>query len=279
MLVEKPGANRPEDFFELHEKLKAYPDIIVEYGWEMHYAEVIVWIRGIVSGGVLGQVTTSRWHGGTPSGGGLALWQRQEGTLGGVMYMDGSHTVEGIISVFGVPRSVCASVRKLSEGDKHLIVNCWYGMREGQLDPAEVSVAVGTVGYEDIGSVILECETHNVVADFTAWQPTDWREDWGTHMYGTNGALHGVLNPPQCHVQLREGRGRFPAGRTEMRTELAPGVNNQPAYFRRQLESLLRRVEDCSRVEIVGLQTQSKLMKVLQAFYKSAEDRRFVDIT
>lgn len=93
LLLEKPGATHPKHIFDLVEDLKAYPDLIVEWGWEMHYAEVMDVVRDLVRKQALGHITTSHWHGGTPSGGGVELWQRQTGTLGGIVYMDCTHTL------------------------------------------------------------------------------------------------------------------------------------------------------------------------------------------
>ncbi|KIW10637.1 hypothetical protein PV08_11601 [Exophiala spinifera] len=286
LLLEKPGATHPSHLFSLVESLKAYPDLVVEWGWEMHYAEAMDFVRDIVRTGALGQITTSHWHGGTPSGGGMEIWQRQKDTLGGFLYMDGSHTLEAIVDVFGLPRSVSASVRKLvaraSDSDSgpetHPIVSCWYDMHTGELDPTTTRFAVGEMPYEDIASVILEYDSHNVVADFTAWEPTDWCADWGINVYGTNGAVHGVLNPPKCEVTLRDARAGYGEGVTRMATEKPQGVSNQLGYYTRQIDLFFDRVVKGVETESAGVDIQVKLMKVLDAIYKSAKERRFVDI-
>ncbi|EXJ83489.1 hypothetical protein A1O1_07112 [Capronia coronata CBS 617.96] len=279
LLLEKPGATRPEQIFKLAHELKKWPDLIVEYGWEMHYAEVMDVVRDLVRTGALGEITTSHWHGGTPSGAGMELWQRQRDTLGGFLYMDASHTLEAIVDVFGLPASISASVRKLPPGAKHPIVSCWYDMHEEELDPATTEFAVGQLPYEDVGSVILEYATHNVVADFTAWEPTDWCADWRIDIYGTNGAFHGVLNPPKGGINLRAGRGGYGSGVTEMPTQKPKGVSNQIGYYTRQIDLLLQRIADTNvQTECASVDAQVKLMKVLQAIYTSARERRFVDI-
>lgn len=280
LLLEKPGATHPEHAFRLISELNRYPDLVVEYGWEMHYAETMDWVRDIVRKGVLGDITTSHWHGGTPSGGGMELWQRQQDTLGGFLYMDASHTLEAIVDVFGLPQSISASVRKLPKGSKHPIVSCFYDMHQEALSPT-TEYAVGELPYEDIGSVIMEYETHNVVADFTAWEPTDWCADWGINIYGTNGAFHGVLNPPDCQVALRSSKAGYKKGVTHMSTEKAKGLSNQLGYYTRQIDLFLQRVtnkNDARSTECAGLDGQVKLMKVLQAIYLSAKGRRFVDL-
>ncbi|KAH8901531.1 putative oxidoreductase [Thozetella sp. PMI_491] len=280
LLLEKPGATHPQHIFDLVEDLKQYPDLIVEWGWEMHYAEVMDVVRDLVQKQTLGQITTSHWHGGTPSGGGLELWQRQQGTLGGFLYMDGSHTVEAIVDVFGLPRRVCASIRKLPKAQEtHPIVSCWYDMDKEELDTATTEFAVGCMMYEDIGSAILEYDTHNVVADFTAWEPTDWCVDWGIDIYGTNGTFHGVLNPPVGQVMLRREKDGFKQGKTDITTIKEQGVTNQAGYYTRQIDLLLQRVKNPGHeTECAGPAIQVKLMKVLQAMYDSASQGKFVSI-
>ncbi|KAL6246792.1 hypothetical protein RBB50_006099 [Rhinocladiella similis] len=279
LLLEKPGATHPSHLFSLVESLASYPDLIVEWGWEMHYAEAMDFVRDLVRTDALGQITTSHWHGGTPSGGAMEIWQRQKDTLGGFLYMDASHTLEAIVDLFGLPKSVSASVRKLPlASEPHPIVNCWYDMHKGELDPRTTRFAVGELPYEDIGSVILEYDSHNVVADFTAWEPTDWCADWGINIYGTNGAFHGVLNPPKCEVMLREGRGKYGAGVTRMTTQKPEGVTNQVGYYNRQIDLFFERVVKGVKTECAGVENQVKLMKVLDGIYKSAKERRFVDI-
>ncbi|KAJ9149880.1 Oxidoreductase [Pleurostoma richardsiae] len=277
LLLEKPGATHPREIYALVEDLKTYPDLIVEWGWEMHYAEVMDVVRSLVRKDTLGQITTSHWHGGTPSGGGMELWQRQPGTLGGFLYMDGAHTIEAIVDVFGLPGRVCASIRKLPKGEKHKIVSCWYDMERDELDPS-TEFAVGEMPYEDIGSVILEYETHNVVADFTAWEPTDWCVDWGINIYGTNGTFHGVLNPPVAEVMLREGKDGYKKGKTQMTTELDKGVTNQLGYYKKQIDLFLRRTRTGEKTESAGVEVQVPLMKIMEAIYASSREGKFKGI-
>lgn len=278
LLLEKPGGTQPSHVFKLIEELQQRPEIVVEFGWEMHYAEVMDFVRDITKKGALGDITTSHWHGGTPSGGSVELWQRQEDSLGGCVYCDGSHTIEAIVDVFGLPKSVSASIRKLPPKPKHPIVTCYYDMHEEQLDPATAAFAIGELRYEDIGSVILEYDDHNVVADFTAWEPTDWCEDWGINIYGTNGAFHGVLNPPKGELRLRAAKGGYSEGVTSIVPEKPEGVSNQVAYYTKQIDLFLKRVKEGVQTESSGIDIELKLMKVLQAIYTSAKERRFIDI-
>ena len=178
-----------------------------------------------------------------------------------------------------MPIRVCASIRKLPKSDeKHPIVSCWYDMDKDELDPSTTEFAVGDLMYEDIGSVILEYDTHNVVADFTAWEPTDWCQDWGINLYGTNGTFHGVLNPPVGQIMLRQEKAGYKQGKTDIATLKEQGVSNQVGYYTRQLDLLLRRTRTGEETESAGLPIQMKLMKVMDAMYSSAEQGRFITI-
>jgi hypothetical protein len=49
------------------------PGLAVELGYEMHYSETLGFARKVVKEGVLGDITTARFHGGCPSGAGMDL--------------------------------------------------------------------------------------------------------------------------------------------------------------------------------------------------------------
>ena len=181
------------------------------------------------------------------------------------------------MDVFGLPNRVCASIRKLPKSsEKHPIVSCWYDMDKDELDPATTEYAVGELPYEDIGSCILEYETHNVVADFTAWEPTDWCQDWGINLYGTNGTFHGVLNPAVGQITLRSDKAGYKQGKTEITPEKGEGVSNQVGYYARQIDLLLRRAKTGEKTVSAGLPIQLNLMKVVEAMYASAEQGKFI---
>jgi predicted dehydrogenase len=244
----------------------------------MHYAEVMDFARSLVREGTLGEITTSHFHGGCPSGAGAELWSRLDTNPGGLIYEEGCHTLENIIDLFGLPNAVSASVRKLPPGRPHPIISCFYDMDRQALDPKTTMMAVGDIFHEDIGSVILEYELQNVLADFTSWEPTYWCEDWTIDIYGTNGVFHGTVNPPRETLILREARDGFPQANSSMPTEQEKGVRNEKSYYARQIDLFLKRSMEYVDTEKCDMYNQVKLMKVLQAIYKSAKDRKFIEL-
>jgi hypothetical protein len=86
--LEKPGAAIPEDFYALAKEIECKrPGLAVELGYEMHYSEALGFARKVVKEGVLGDITTARFHGGCPSGAGMDLWQAIPEDLGGIMQL------------------------------------------------------------------------------------------------------------------------------------------------------------------------------------------------
>lgn len=146
------------------------------------------------------------------------------------------------------------------------------------MDPETTKMAVGDLVHEDIGSVILEYDHHNVIADFTSWEPTYWCEDWGIDLYGTNGVFHGIVNPPKGELLLRAARGGFPEDVTKMPTANPAGARNEKDYYRRQVDLFLKRCAEGAKTEMCDMAEEVKIMKVLEGIYRSASERRFVDI-
>jgi predicted dehydrogenase len=114
LFLEKPGAAVTEDFYALAKDIEVKrPDLAVELGYEMHYSEALEFARKVIKEGVLGDITTARFHGGCPSGAGMDLWQAIPEDLGGIMQTEGCNTLENIVDLFGAPQRVVSTIRKL----------------------------------------------------------------------------------------------------------------------------------------------------------------------
>lgn len=280
LFLEKPGAAIPLDLFQLSEDLMAYPKLEVEFGWEMHYSEVMDFSRDILKSSALGEITLAHFHGGTPSGGALEKWQCLDTTLGGFVYTDGSHTFEQVVDLFGLPNRVVASVRKLPIGKEEFNCVCIIEDLFGDEKFNSVKTRVGSVKWEDIGSVILEYEDKNITLDFTCWEAKEWCADWTTDIYGTNGILHTFLNPPKGDLFLREARGGFKKGDTQMKTLLEENDSNWVSYFEKQIELFFKRClgrKECNLGKC-DMEAEIKLMKLLEAVFLSVEKGAYVEI-
>lgn len=279
LFLEKPGAAIPADFFQLSEEIqKKRPGLAVEVGYEMHYSEALDFARKVIREGVLGDITTARFHGGCPSGAGVDLWQSIPGDLGGIMQTEGCHTLENVVDLFGPPKRVVSSIRKLPQRPPHPVVGWIPDLFTGTVTTGEFGI--GTLLYEDICSGIMEYPDKNIVLDMTAWEPTEWCNEWAIDIYGTNGSLHAIPDYPVAVLNLRQGRGSFGPGETKMPTQLPHGTSNVPNCYRRQLESLGARVRGDVTLQhgCCDLQTNFNILKVIDAFYKSASSQAWMNV-
>ncbi|CAL5874228.1 uncharacterized protein PFLUO_LOCUS8516 [Penicillium psychrofluorescens] len=279
LFLEKPGTALPEDFYQLADEIeKKRPGLAVELGYELHYSESLAFARKVIHDGVLGDITTARFHGGCPSGAGMDLWQAIPEDLGGIMQTEGCHTLENVLDLFGAPDRVVSSIRKLPQRPPHPVVGWIPDLFTGTVHEGEFGV--GTLLYEDVCSGIMEYSDKTIVLDMTAWEPTQWCNEWAIDIYGTNGSLHVIPDYPVATLYLREARGEFAAGPSKLSTEKPHGTSNIPSCYRKQLESLFARVRG-TKVAGLGccdLQTNVKILKVIDAFYKSATSRQWKDV-
>ncbi|KAL1848414.1 hypothetical protein Plec18170_008012 [Paecilomyces lecythidis] len=279
LFLEKPGAAIPQDFYKLAEEIKGKrPGLAVELGYEMHYSEALEFARQVIREGALGDITTARFHGGCPSGAGMDLWQAIPEDLGGIMQTEGCHTLENVIDLFGAPDRVVSSIRKLPERPPHPVVGWIPDLFSGTVTTGEFGV--GTLMYEDVCSGIMEYADKTIVLDMTAWEPTEWCNEWAIDVYGTNGSLHAIPDYPVATLYLREARGSFKAGETKLSTEKPHGTSNVPACYHKQFQSLFDRVRGAKKLEhgCCDLETNVKILKVVDAFYKSSASRQWVDV-
>lgn len=279
LFLEKPGAAMPEDFYMLADEIQEKrPSLAVELGYELHYSESLEFARQVLREGALGDITTARFHGGCPSGSGAELWQSIPEDLGGILQTSGCHTLENVVDLLGTPRRVVSSIRKLPQKPPHPVVGWIPDLFSGTVNNA--SFGVGTLLYEDVCSGILEYDDKIVVLDMTAWESTDWCNEWAIDIYGTNGSLHVIPDYPVATLNLRRAVGSFQAGETKLQTERPHGTSNIPSCYRKQLESLFDRVRDGASTprERCDMAQNREILKVIDAFYKSANSRQWVDI-
>lgn len=277
IFLEKPGAAVPPDLYALQLDFAPFTDLVVEFGWEMHYSETMDYTRQVLKSGALGEITLAHFHGGTPAGGALEKWQCLDTTLGGFVYTDGSHTFEQVVDLFGLPKRVVASVRKLPLGKEEFTCVCIIDDLFGDEKFNSVPTKVGLVKWEDIGCVILEYADKNVTLDFTCWEAKEWCADWTTDIYGTNGILHTFLNPPKGDLYLRNARGGFAGGESRMETHLPRDESNWVSYFEKQIEYFLERCLG-RKHEKCDMEAEVKLMKLLEAVFRSVDTGGFVEL-
>ena len=276
LLLEKPGAASPERFYELARELTRR-GVTVEVGYELHYADATDVCREVIAADALGDITMARFHGGCPVGAGAELWQSIPEDPGGLVFTEGSHLLEIVVDLFGTPSRVGASVRRLPSGRPTPSVV--YKADLFAAPSTDYEVAVGTLRHEDVGAALLEYPDKIVTVDLTAWEPTNWCTDWAIDIYGTNGVLHAVPAPSEARLTLRAAAGRFPAGTTVLRApDPPPGESTLIDAYRRQLLSLLARVNGAAGEHGCDLPIGVGVMRIMQAMYEASEDRRWAEL-
>lgn len=281
LLLEKPGAATPEAFFELAREL-AERQVVVEIGYELHYSVAVDWCREVLRDTVLGQLTLCRFHGGCPTGVGAELWQSIPEDLGGLLYTEGSHMIEIMLELLGLPDRVTSSVRRLPARPPVIALVHKPDMFSAPLRDAQV--AIGTLRHEDVAAAIFDYPDKLVSLDLTAWEPTTWCTQWWIELYGTNGSLVGVPDPAEVRLTLREPAGRFGAGSTVLTAPVEPGRRGLVDTYERQLDSLLARVRGIARPDSSGGDTGCGLwhavqvMRVLRAMYTASADRGWAEL-
>lgn len=276
LLLEKPGAASPERFYELARELE-HRGVQVEIGYELHYADSVALCRDLIEQDVLGDITLARFHGGCPVGAGAELWQSIPEDPGGLVFTEGSHLLEIVVDLFGVPSRVGASVRRLPPGRPTPSI----GYKADLFSPpsTDYPVAVGTLRHEDVAAALLDYPDKIVTVDVTAWEPTDWCTDWAIEVYGTNGVLHAVPDPSEVRLTLRAGAGRYPAGTTVVRAPDPPaGQRTLVETYRRQLVSLIARSSGAADIGGCDLPIGVGVMRIMQAMYQASRDRQWADL-
>lgn len=126
----------------------------------------------------------------------------------------------------------------------------------------------------------MEYTDKTITLDMTAWEPTEWCNEWAIDIYGINGSLHAVPDYPVATLLLRKAKGSFPAGTTQMPTELPHGTSNFPSCYRKKFESLFARVRGEKDLEngCCDMQRNIDILKTIGAMHKSATSRQWVDV-
>jgi predicted dehydrogenase len=139
-------------------------------------------------------------------------------------------------------------------------------------------VKVGDLMYEDVGAAILFYPDKIVTFDVTAWEATDWVEDWRMEYYGTNGTLTVTPAPPKFRLFLRNSHADYRAGETTFSGSDGPRGPEvslvADADYQRQLTSLVNRVRGGQPNSQRSLHTAQGVVHMLDAIYKSSQEDR-----
>jgi predicted dehydrogenase len=266
VLLEKPAANNPESMARI---LGAYRKgkSLLQVGYMMRQGSMVDFAREVLAKKLLGRVTVARFHVSVPAPDAVTPWFNLENDIGGVLFEDGCHMVDIVLSLMGKPRRISAFVPKyedLTRKHKHM--------------------------YEDAAVLNMDWGSCVGTLSLVGWEANEWIETWEMDFYGTEGTLQVGLLPASYKLFLREGRGGFKKGWNEHREtqfnvswldtqakHVWHAVQNR-TFFAREAEQFVAAVR--ARKKSAGVTPQDALdvMQVIQAAYQSSRSGRFVDL-
>jgi predicted dehydrogenase len=266
VLLEKPASNNTENMaaiVEAHRK----SNTLVQIGYMMRQSPVVERIRKILTDGTLGRTTVCKFHVSVPAPDAVTPWFNLEHDIGGVLFEDGCHMMDIVLSLLGKPKRISATIRKyddLSRKHNHL--------------------------YED--AAVLTMEWDDMVGSFicVGWEANDWIETWQLDFYGDTGTLSVGLLPQYFRIYLKEQRGEYGRGWTTLEPSQFPvswldhdakhvwhAVHNRE-FFKRELQQFVSGIR--SGVHEVGATPKDALdvISITAAAYEAERTQRTVDI-
>ena len=191
VVVEKPGGATVDDLLKLAEaEAQAAPGLVVQVGYNVRLAESITRAKEIIGAGTIGQVVSVSARGAALAGEHLTAHLNQPADMGGALWIIGCHMLDSLVSMFGVPESVNARVRK--------------SKRLSDASSREDSAAV-LLNYPDISAAF----------SFDSHDRLEWFESSRICVYGTRGMLEIGVLPQQLKVYVEKDRDGWQGGWTE----------------------------------------------------------------
>ena len=265
VLLEKPGANNPENLRRIVEAADRTGGYLT-VGYMIRQSQAYARLKALHASGVLGRTTVGRFHVSVPAPDPVTPWFNLEDDIGGVLFEDGCHMLDLIIDLLGKPRAVAAFVPKYDD----------LARRHGHR-------------YEDAATCILEWDDMVGTMTLVGWEANDWLETWELGLYGEEGtAIAGPL-PARLDVFMKAGTGNLAAGWTRHRETdfnvswLDHGAKHvwhavqHRAFFRAELERFVSDIRTGGTPEIPASHALA-IAETAAALYRAARERRTVDL-
>ena len=240
MLLEKPGAHRPEALRALREHVTAR-DVFCQVGYHMRYGPSIDPAVRACRDGTLGTVTTGRFHAAVQSPWLASEWFTDPDDLGGLLYVDACHIVDLLVHLLGAPEEVICRMHQVSSMPEHR--------------------------FEDSAALILRFGDTLLAGDVCGWESNDWVETWDVQFFGNEGTLDLRLHPPRCSIWSPGGAGKGERGWTTHEYPQYDGEEN----YERELRDVIRRVRDRLPPGGATLDDAVIVADALGAAYRDAE--------
>lgn len=191
VVVEKPGGGTVDDLLKLAEaETLAAPGLVVQVGYNVRLAQSVTRAKELIDAGTIGNVVSVSARGAALAGEHLTAHLNQPADIGGALWIIGCHMIDSLVSMFGVPESVNARVRKsamLSDESSR----------------------------EDSAAVLLNYPDMTATFSFDSHDRLEWFESSGISVYGTAGMIEIGVLPQKLRVYVEKERAGWSAGWTE----------------------------------------------------------------
>jgi predicted dehydrogenase len=191
VVVEKPGGSTVDDLLQLAKaEAQAAPGLVVQVGYNVRLAQSITRAKELIDAGTIGNVVSVSARGAALAGEHLTAHLNQPADMGGGLWIIGCHMLDSLVSMFGVPETVNARVRKsarLSDESSR----------------------------EDSAAVLLNYPDMSATFSFDNHDRLEWFESSRISVYGTTGMIEIGVLPQKLRVYIEKDRAGWPAGWTE----------------------------------------------------------------
>lgn len=188
MLLEKPGANNLENLMKVVREVEA-SGVKAQVGYHLRYSPSIERAREILSRGLLGRITTARFHAAVMAPWLTDFWFCDPNDQGGLVFNDFCHMLDLLCWFLGGATSAQGVIKKLGGVPEH--------------------------PFEDSAAFVFEFGDVACAGDVCGWEANDWIETWDIQFYGTEGTLQVGIHPPWLKLFLKTPFGPYAKGWNE----------------------------------------------------------------
>lgn len=169
ILMEKPGAENAARIIEVAHSVER-AGAFCRVGYHLRYSPSVQEGLAVAKSGVLGKLTTARFHAAVMQPWLTNEWFCDEDDMGGMVFLDYCHMLDLLILFLGEPTRSAAMIKKLDQVAAH--------------------------PFEDSAAFIFEFGDVLAAGDCCGWEANDWIETWDIESYGTKGTLKLGIHPP-----------------------------------------------------------------------------------
>ncbi len=239
-LVEKPGANNLKSLQQVCDAVRI-SGVVAQVGYHLRYSPAIEKAKQIIDQGLLGRITTGRFHCAVMSPWLTDPWFCDPDDRGGLVFNDFCHMLDLLTVLFGEVTSISGSLKKLDGVPDH--------------------------PYEDSAAVVVEFGDVLVAGDVCGWEANEWIETWDVQLFGTEGTLLLGIHKPWTRLYLRESQSGHPAGWGEWSDENFDGELN----YHREIADFVRSVDGESKSLGCTIEEARRVMHWIDRFYSAEE--------